>query len=79
MVTYNDVNFGIVIEQLKKGNIAKLPYWKEDVFLSLQRPNANSKMTHPYIYETSRFGKVPWVATQVEILAENWIVIETEK
>ena len=79
MVRYIDVNFGIVIEQLKKGNTAKLPYWSDDVFIELQIPDEHSKMTHPYIYVTSRFDRVPWVATQVEILSEKWIVTEKNK
>lgn len=69
------LTFGLAIEALKKGLKIKLPYWSNDVFLSLQKPDKNSKMTHEYIYVTSRFGLVPWVATQIEILSESWQIL----
>jgi hypothetical protein len=68
--------FGLAIEAAKKGKKFKLPHWKEDVFISLQIPDENSKMTHPYLYVTSRFGCVPWIPTMVEMLAENYIIID---
>lgn len=70
------LTFGLVVEAAKKGKSFRLPHWKEDVKISLQVPDENSKMTHPYLYVTSRFGRVPWIPTMVEILAENWEVVE---
>ncbi len=67
-----NLTFGEALSKLKSGGKVCLPYWNEDVFLSLQKPDKHSKMTHPYIYVTSRFGLVPWVATQIEILSEKW-------
>ena len=56
--------------------MTKLPHWKSDVYLALQKPDKHSKMTHSYIYAVSRFGMVPWVATQVEMLSEKWIIMD---
>jgi len=70
-----DLNFGDALSAVKNGESVRLPYWSKDVFLSLQLPDEHSKMTHPYIYVTSRFGLVPWVATQIEILSEKWEII----
>lgn len=72
----DNLTFGLMLEALKKGMRTRLPYWSEDVFLSMQKPDEHSKMTHPYIYVTSRFGVVPWVATQVEILSEKWMILD---
>lgn len=72
----DNLNFGIALELIKQGAKVALPYWNDDVFLSIQNPDKNSKMTAPYIYVTSRFGLVPWVATQIELLSEKWKVIE---
>lgn len=70
------LTFGLAIEALKLGLKVRLPYWSKDVYLFLQTPDGNSKMTAPYIYVTSRYGLVPWVATQIEILAEKWQIFE---
>ena len=68
--------FGEAIKALKNGQSVKLPYWGDDVYLSLQVPDEHSKMTHEYIYVTSRYGLVPWVATQVEILSDSWEILD---
>jgi hypothetical protein len=66
------LNFGLALDAAKNGEAIRLPSWKEDVFISLQVPDEHSKMTHPYLYVTSRFGRVPWHPTQVEILSNEW-------
>ena len=46
-------------------------------YLELQVPDANSKMTLPYIYITTVQGDlVPWLASQTDILAVDWEVVE---
>jgi hypothetical protein len=43
------------------------------MWLKLQRPDSNSKMTLPYIYMSTVTGdKVPWLASQTDLLAEDW-------
>ncbi len=71
----NNLNFGQALEALKKGKKVKLPFWGQDVFIAMQFKDENSKMTHNYLYVTSRFGLVPWVITQIELLSENWMII----
>jgi len=68
------MTFGLAVEALKKGYNVRLPYWSSEVFLSLQEPGEGSKMTHSYIYVNSRYGLVPWAATQIEMLTENWAI-----
>jgi hypothetical protein len=70
------MNFGDALIHLKNGEGMRLPFWSKEVAIKLQRPDANSKMTHPYLYAQSRFGAVPWVVTQVELLAENWECVQ---
>jgi len=39
----------------------------------LQRPDAGSKMTLPYLYIEYPDGKrCPWLASQTDLLAEDW-------
>jgi len=48
--------------------------------LRAQRPDQNSKMTHPYLYMTvpdceEGTRKLPWQPSQVDLFAEDWIEI----
>lgn len=70
------MNFGEAFEQVKKGKGMRLPQWKEDVVIRAQFPDEHSKMTAPYLYVESRFGRVPWKETMIELFAENWEVVE---
>lgn len=53
----------------------RLPQWKEDVKIMVQFPDEHSKMTAPYLYVESRFGCVPWIPTQIELLSDSWEVV----
>jgi len=69
------LDFSDALSRMKNGEKVKLKQWANDVFISLQFPDANSKMTAPYMYVTSRFGMVPWNPTQIELLSEDWEVL----
>lgn len=73
-----NLTFGNVLEALKAGWTARLPHWSDDVRIVLQRPDENSKMTHPYLYVESRYGCVPWKETFVELLSECWEIAPYE-
>lgn len=68
------MNFGEAFEQVKKGSCEgmRLPQWSEDVIIKVQWPDKNSKMTAPYLYVESKYGKVPWKETMIELFSENW-------
>ena len=70
------MNFGEAIEAAKGGKSFRLPKWGSDITIQLQVPDEGSKMTHPYLYVKSRFGLVPWIPTMVEILSEDWDIVE---
>ena len=67
-----DMTFSEALEALKQGHAVRLPHWKKDVKIRLQQPDEYSKMTAPYLYVESRFGCVPWVITQIELLSNVW-------
>lgn len=80
------MDFGKAIELLKQGKRAKRKGWNGNgIFIELQIPDNNSKMTHPYIFidttglQTSNpnapKNRVPWLASQTDILANDWEVI----
>lgn len=68
------------INKVSKNNIIKygirLPAWKEDVVVRIQYPDKNSKMTAPYLYVESRFGRVPWKETMIELFSEEWQIVK---
>lgn len=70
------LSFGAAFDYLKIGNVdyMRLPQWKEDVKIRIQRPDENSKMTAPYLYVESRFGRVPWKETMIELFLDEWEV-----
>lgn len=70
------VNFGLALEAMKKGFGARLPQWKPDVVIRAQYPNEHSKMTAPYLYVESRFGRVPWKETMIELFSDEWEIVE---
>lgn len=80
------MDFGQALIELKNGNKVKRKGWNGDgIFLALQVPDKNSKMTQPYIYidtlglktnnPNAHKGRVPWLASQTDMLAEDWEVI----
>ena len=69
------VNYGLAIEAMKMGMKARLKHWSKEVFICIQFPDEHSKMTAPYFYVTSRYGLVPWNATQIEQMSDEWEIV----
>ncbi|MFY0521421.1 DUF2829 domain-containing protein [Lysinibacillus sp. UGB7] len=81
------MNFGQAIEALKNGQQVARKGWNgKGIFIELQVPDTHSKMTHPYIYiDTTGLqtdnanapkSRVPWLASQTDMLSEDWEVVE---
>lgn len=69
------MTFGEALETLKAGGRVSRTGWNgKGMWLELQRPDAHSKMTLPYIYMyTARGDLVPWLASQTDLLADDWL------
>jgi hypothetical protein len=67
-------NFGLALQALKDGHrVARRGWNGKDMWLELERPDAHSKMSLPYIYmRTAQGDLVPWLASQTDMLAEDW-------
>jgi len=74
-------NFATALSYLKAGGKSFREGWNgEGMHIALQRPDAHSKMSVPYIFMyTARGELVPWLASQTDILAEDWYNIPEEK
>lgn len=69
-------NFGEALDRLREGKKVSRVGWNgKGMWLALQVPDEHSKMSNPYIYIVSRSGLVPWVASQTDVLAYDWLVI----
>jgi len=68
------MTFGQALDSLKKGRrVAREGWNRRGMWLELQTPDEHSKMTQPYIFITPADGcRVPWVASQPDMLAEDW-------
>lgn len=80
-------DFGWALNALRKGKAVARKGWNgKGIYIKLQTPDANSKMTLPYIYIVTNGlvtdnpnapkGTVPWLASQTDMLAEDWEIAE---
>ena len=80
-------NFGEAIKYLKRGfKVARQGWNGKGIYLELQMPDEHSKMTLPYIYIVTTGlvtdnpkapkGCVPWLASQTDMLADDWCFAE---
>ena len=71
-----DNDFGWMLSHLKKGFKLTRSGWNgKGMWLELQTPDKHSKMTLPYIYmRTVNGDRIPWLASQTDMLSEDWEV-----
>ena len=80
----NALSFGHAIEAAKAGHkIARSGWNGKGLYVELQVPDSNSKMTLPYFYlvypdnaPNTPGAKVPWLASQTDVLADDWNIID---
>ena len=70
-------DFGFALDALRRGEKVRRAGWNgKGMWLALQVPDAHSKMSLPYIYMSTVTGDlVPWLASQTDMLAEDWEVV----
>lgn len=69
--------FGAALSALNTGRrVARAGWNGKGMYLELQIPDEHSKMQRPYIYIVPGEGfTTPWVASQADILAEDWFEV----
>lgn len=74
----NAFGFEDAVMYLKRGFKLTRRGWNgKGQYICIQRPDENSKMTLPYIYiVTVTKELVPWVASQTDVLTEDWVIYE---
>lgn len=71
------LNFSEALTVLLRGGRVSREGWNgAGMWIQLQIPDEDSEMKRPYLYMSPIDGQlVPWVASQTDILAEDWLVL----
>lgn len=70
---------GWAVKQMWIGQAVTRRGWYGFHHIRLQVPDANSKMTQPYVYiRTERGELVPWLCSQADLLATDWALYEAK-
>jgi len=77
------LTFSDALHYLKLGNrVARYGWNGKGLWLEIQRPDTHSKMTLPYVFlnypddvQNTPGARVPWIASQTDMLAEDWAVL----
>ena len=78
-------DIGWVVRGLREGRRFRRRGWNgKGMWIELQVPDEHSKMTLPYIFMEYPAGhppypngsRVPWLASQTDILADDWEEVE---
>ena len=80
MSEYRDFSQALI--RLKDGERIARMGWngtellRKDMWLKLKQPTPEALMTLPYIYMCTAQGNlVPWLASQTDLLSEDWFVV----
>lgn len=74
------MTFSEALDMIKQGKRAARLGWNgKGMWVEIQRPDAHSKMTLPYLYlnypgdaQNTPGARVPWLASQTDLLADDW-------
>ena len=71
------MGFEDALRALKDGERVTRTGWNgKGMYVEVQTPDENSKMRRPYLFMSPVDGElVPWVASQTDLLAEDWEVV----
>ena len=69
-------SFGWALEQIRRGMRVQRTGWNgKGMYIEIQNPDETSKMTNPFIFmKTADNNFVPWLASQTDLLANDWIL-----
>lgn len=74
------MDFSDALKEVKAGHAITRSGWNgKGQSVMMQTPDENSKMGLPYLYITTVDGKlVPWLASQTDLLADDWGMAKAE-
>lgn len=66
------MGFDFAMLAVKAGKAVRCGTWNWGTFMKLQVPDANSKMSMPYLYVQGSLGRCPYSPDNVDIMQNNW-------
>ena len=74
-------SFSEALKLLKEGRKVARNGWNgKGMWIEMQRPDVWSKMTLPYLYLNYPNGnRVPWLASQTDLICEDWYEVKNEE
>lgn len=71
------MDIGQAVNAMRGGERVARPGWNgKGMWLAIEEPGSGSSMDVPFIYITPADGRrVPWFASQVDLLAQDWQVV----
>lgn len=75
-----EFSFSEALKYLKRGmKVARKGWHKNNMYLTMQFPDENSKMTNPYIYiNVTDNYRIPWTASQADMFEEDWVFVNEQ-
>lgn len=76
------MNIGEAVEAMQEGAAVRREGWNgAGMFVKLQVPDANSKMSEPYVYlvHPDKEVVIPWLCSQADLLASDWRLVDDEE
>ena len=72
------MDFGYALNALREGKRVCRRGWNgKGMWIEIYEPNIESDMSVPYIYMKTADDKlVPWLASQTDILADDWEIVK---
>ncbi len=75
---------GWAVKEMQDGKkVARTGWNGKGLWLELQTPDDHSKMTLPYVYinypsdsANTPGARVPWMASQTDLLATDWVPVD---
>lgn len=76
-MTKGTMDIGDAVQALREGfKVARQGWNGKGMWLELQVPDENSKMTLPYVFMKTAAGNlVPWLCSQTDLLAVDWVLV----
>lgn len=73
-------DIGRAVKEMRDGKRVRRTGWNgKGMWLALQTPDANSKMSLPYVYMSTAQGNlVPWLCSQTDLLATDWELADAD-
>lgn len=73
----DEKTIGWAVKEMQNGERICRSGWNgKNMWLELQVPDANSKMTERYVYLNFGVGRrIPWNCSQADLLATDWQIV----